>query len=349
MEQNKHIAIVGAGLSGLTLAYLLYQENISFTILEASPRIGGRIQTMKGINGTPLELGATWFSDSHSYLNALLNELDLEKFIQYTEGKSIIQTHPSLPPEEFIVPNSESPSYRIADGTQSIINTLQAKIDEKQIILNSKIISIQESENKMILESSTGDKYTTDLVVLCIPPQIVHSSISFTPELETSITDLLPNVQTWMAGSIKFALEYSEAFWRKKGYSGMIFSQSGIVAEMYDHTNFDENRFGFTGFLNNGSKQYNHETRKSIVLDQLKQLLGEQAASPLSYHDKVWDDEFILDGNHIIGFPHENNGNQLLQKNYMNNKLFFSATESSIAYSGSVSYTHLTLPTKRIV
>jgi len=35
--------IIGGGLSGLYAAYLLYQENKSFVLLEARERVGGRI------------------------------------------------------------------------------------------------------------------------------------------------------------------------------------------------------------------------------------------------------------------------------------------------------------------
>ena len=65
MKQHERIIIVGSGLSGLTLAYLLAQKNIETTVLEASSRIGGRIQTIKGALETPLELGATRFSKEH--------------------------------------------------------------------------------------------------------------------------------------------------------------------------------------------------------------------------------------------------------------------------------------------
>ncbi len=45
MYSNKRIIIIGGGLNGLVLAYLLSKEHIHATILEASPRLGGRIQT----------------------------------------------------------------------------------------------------------------------------------------------------------------------------------------------------------------------------------------------------------------------------------------------------------------
>lgn len=73
--------------------------------------------------------------------------------------------------------------------------------------------------------------------------------IRMTPELPLATRDLLPTVQTWMGGSIKFALEYAAPFWRNKVNSGTLYSHIDIVIEMYDHTAVDEQRFGFTGFL----------------------------------------------------------------------------------------------------
>ena len=48
MNEKQRIVIIGGGLSGLTLAYLLTKRNIDFIILEASSRLGGRIQTVTG-------------------------------------------------------------------------------------------------------------------------------------------------------------------------------------------------------------------------------------------------------------------------------------------------------------
>lgn len=47
MGFHERIIIIGGGLTGLTLAYLLSKKNINATALEASPRLGGRIQTNK--------------------------------------------------------------------------------------------------------------------------------------------------------------------------------------------------------------------------------------------------------------------------------------------------------------
>ncbi|MEL6637600.1 MAG: NAD(P)/FAD-dependent oxidoreductase [Bacteroidota bacterium] len=334
MEQNKKITIIGGGLSGLTLAYLLHTKNISATILEASSRLGGRIQTVKGENGTPLELGATWFSDVHLNLVALLKRLGLEKFPQYAKGKSLFQTKSFEPPQEFYIPEAQTPSYRIAGGTQSLIDTLFENIKPEQIKLNRKVVSIKEIDGGLEVESENGETLTTDKVVLCLPPQLIGSQIEFSPRLPNEISTVLPSVQTWMAGSIKFVLEYSEPFWRENGYSGMLYSHAGIVTEMYDHTNYEENKFGFTGFLNSGTSVYTKAVRKELVLKQLAKLLGNSAATPLAYHEKVWTDEFILSGNQTINRPHQNNGHPTFQEPYMNGKLYFSGTETLLEFSG---------------
>lgn len=56
------------------LAYQLSKIKINATILEGSSRLGGRILTIKGKRGAPLELGATWFSCMHSNLLQLVDE-----------------------------------------------------------------------------------------------------------------------------------------------------------------------------------------------------------------------------------------------------------------------------------
>lgn len=334
MKKDNKIVIIGGGLSALTTAYYLSKHNIYPVIIEASSRLGGRIETVKGELETPLEIGATWFSGMHTHLFSLLDELEIDKYPQYSDGISLFQTKSFEPPQKFYVPESQTPSYRIVGGTQSLIDSLAQKINSDQIVLNSKVIEIEESGNQLIVRTENKDQFIADHVIISIPPQLAGTSISFAPHLPHDIQTLLPTVQTWMSGAIKFAIEYSEPFWRQEGFSGMLYSHAGIIVEMYDHTNFEENKFGFTGFLNGGSASYSQEVRKELALKQLADLLGEKALQPASYYDKVWTDEYILGGKQMITRPHQNNGHPLLQFGYLNDKLFFSNTETSPEFSG---------------
>ncbi len=329
--EDKYI-LVGGGLSGLTLAYELSKKGIRAKILEGSSRLGGRIQTQIGEKGTPLEMGATWLGEMHTNLMDLIDELGLKIYPQYSEGISLFETKSFEPPQKFFVPESEAPSYRIAGGTQMLTDTLAEKLSGNDIHLDTKVNAIKLSNDELELHTDK-DIFKADKVILCMPPELT-SGIVFSPGLPADLQALLPGVQTWMAGSIKFALEYEEPFWRHEGYSGMLFSHAGIVTEMYDHTNYEKSKFGFTGFLNPGTAAYSQEVRKENVLKQLQKLLGEKATQPVSYHDKVWKDEFIISGSQDIQRPHQNNGHPILQREYMEGRLFFSNTETAGEYSG---------------
>lgn len=334
MKDYPRVIIVGGGLSGLTLAYQLSKININAQILEASERLGGRINTIKGTLETPLELGATWFSEVHPNLLNLISDLNLSIYSQFSKGVSLFQTKSFEPAQKFHVPESDSPSYRLAGGTQILIETLLSKLPEENIYLNTKVVSVKEVSEAIQVETKDGQLFVADKIVICIPPQLISKTINFSPNLPGELIDLLPNVQTWMAGAIKFVIEYSSPFWRNLGYSGMLYSHAGIISEMYDHTNYEGNKFGFTGFLNGGASSYPSEIREEFVIKQLVELFGEGAEGRISYSDKVWTDEFILEGNPIIQRPHQNNGHYLLQQGYMNNKVIFASTETSEQYPG---------------
>ena len=51
---QKNILIIGAGLTGLLLAYKLKQQGVSVIILEARERLGGRIYTHLSDQNTPI-------------------------------------------------------------------------------------------------------------------------------------------------------------------------------------------------------------------------------------------------------------------------------------------------------
>lgn len=327
MKENGNVIILGGGLSGLSLAYYLRNKPFNVTILEASSRLGGRIHTVAGVLSTPLELGATWFSSMHPNLLKLVAELGLTIFPQFSEGVALFQTKSFEPPQKFFVPASEYPSYRLAGGTGQLIEALAKQLDTSSIHLNSEVTGIQEVKEGVVVETANGQTYRANRVVCCLPLPVMASKVKTTPELPLAVQDLLPTVQTWMGGSIKFAVEYATPFWRTNGYSGMLYSQADIVVEMYDHTTADGQRFGFTGFLNGGS--FTQEVRKELVLGQLGDLFGKEALKPTAYFDKVWNDEFIVAGNPVIHRPHQNNGHPLLQQSYLNGKLYFGGTETA--------------------
>jgi monoamine oxidase len=81
------VAILGAGLAGLTAAYRLFQAGIPCEIFEGSERTGGRVLTKTGFNEDAMfcELGGELVDTNHADLIALAGELHVE--IQELKGE----------------------------------------------------------------------------------------------------------------------------------------------------------------------------------------------------------------------------------------------------------------------
>lgn len=74
------VLIVGAGVAGLTAAYRLQQAGVPFELVEASPRVGGRLRSVRNPHGLPgmVELGGEFIDTRHTHVRALAAELGLE-------------------------------------------------------------------------------------------------------------------------------------------------------------------------------------------------------------------------------------------------------------------------------
>jgi len=66
----------------------------------------------------------------------------------------------------------------------------------------------------------------------------------------------------------------------------------------------------------------------------LSRAFGDDILRPVSYEDKIWNDEFVLNNDNIILNPHQNNEHPLLAQSYMNKKLYLAGTETSPEYGG---------------
>lgn len=72
------VIIIGAGFSGLAAAYQLKQKGIDCVVLESRNRIGGRVFSHQITNDLVIELGGEWVGNSHTRIQELCAELNLE-------------------------------------------------------------------------------------------------------------------------------------------------------------------------------------------------------------------------------------------------------------------------------
>ncbi|MEM7222633.1 MAG: NAD(P)/FAD-dependent oxidoreductase [Pseudomonadota bacterium] len=83
------VAVVGAGAAGIGAARTLREAGISFALLEASHRIGGRAYTEQAAPGQPFDLGCHW-----------LHSASLNPFVQIADELGFEYSKAGFPPME---------------------------------------------------------------------------------------------------------------------------------------------------------------------------------------------------------------------------------------------------------
>jgi monoamine oxidase len=90
-DDSARVVILGAGTAGLTCAYRLQQAGIHATILEAAPRVGGRMYSLQNFfpDDQVAELGGELIDTDHHAVRNLARELGLELLdLTYLDGSN---------------------------------------------------------------------------------------------------------------------------------------------------------------------------------------------------------------------------------------------------------------------
>ena len=331
---NTDIIILGAGLTGLTLAYNLKKHNINIVLLEGRERLGGRIFTKQNPNSPPMEMGATWISPQHTLLLDLLQELGVKTFEQKMGNTAIYEAFSTTPFQLVNLPMSNVPSFRVQQGTHQIIKKLSLNINHHNIFTSQDIKSIEKKGNAIMVTSDTHNFIGTK-VISTIPPLLFINTIHVNPSLPKSLIEIAQKTHTWMGDSIKIALAYREKFWEQEHLSGTIFSNVGPISEMYDHTDVEDSNYALKGFFNGAYFGITKEERLRLVLIQLEKYYGNRVYDYINYEEVVWKNEPYTTtqaSGYIL--PHQNNGNAVYQKGYLDNTLYFAGAETSPIHGG---------------
>lgn len=83
------VAVVGAGLAGLTAARRLQEAGRSVTVVEARDRVGGRTLN-HDLDGQVVEVGGQWIGPTQDRILALVDELGLQTFPTYDDGSNLL-------------------------------------------------------------------------------------------------------------------------------------------------------------------------------------------------------------------------------------------------------------------
>jgi monoamine oxidase len=276
--------IVGAGVSGLTTAYVLERQGLEIQVLESRTRLGGRTYSIDS-HGAKLDLGAAWIWPHHRNISRLINELGIQTFPQYEQGNILFET-----PTELHTYQKQDSNYpqRFHLGAQAISQTLAHKL-KTPIRINTRVTTLEENDDHITLRTHLSETLTAKKVVLALPPRVISNTLAFDPELSSSFTQHLRDTPTWMGGSAKALITYSSPFWRANNLSGFALSYAGPLGEIHDMSPHDAGCGVIMGFFTSPqSYGVDAQDRKQQVLKQLTRLFGNTATNALDYVDYAW-------------------------------------------------------------
>ncbi|MEO1451544.1 MAG: NAD(P)/FAD-dependent oxidoreductase, partial [Bacteroidota bacterium] len=312
----------------------LQGHGLQIALLEARPRLGGRIRTQYDETEAPLEMGATWLGKKHQHLVRLLEELELPIFPQRLGDHAVYEPISTSPPQLVVLPPNDEPSFRIAGGNSALIQALADRLGGIDVKLNYPVQALEASETGVKVVSDAGILHAQK-VVSTLPPRLFVEQIQTGPDLPQVVKALAQHTHTWMGESIKIALTFAEPFWREEGMSGTVFSSVGPVTELYDHSDVTDVRYALKGFLNGAYFSLDKAGRQELILNQLRRYFGARVDSFLSYAEAVWRHEpytFADYEGHIL--PHQHNGHPMFRQPFMDGRLFLAGSETAPQFPG---------------
>jgi len=292
-----HIAIIGAGLSGLCAAWLLARQGVrDVVLLEARDRTGGRIASVKvPTQKDCFDLGPTWFWPAYQReLQRVIDDLGLPYFAQFEQGDMLLEYANSTQPERTRAYVSTPVSMRLAGGMGALTDALSGTLEPERIHLGQTVRYLRALGACIELDSEDRTGHVTTWrakhVLLALPPRLAEHSITFEPTLPQTLAAQWRNTATWMAPHAKYLAVYDTPFWREQGLSGEARSACGPLGEIHDASvpGGSAALFGLFAIAAQGRKNVGEAVLRAHCRAQLGRLFGSPAATPRADIIKDW-------------------------------------------------------------
>lgn len=324
------VVIIGAGISGLTTAALLVETGLSVLVLEAAPRAGGRVKSLRDSDGRHLaDLGPSWVWPSFQPIAAdWLERLGLDTHDQFEDGEAIIEMEGRqtiqrpLPGQHGI--------QRIFGGPSAIVDALLSRLPDYAVVPDTPVRRVTQISGG--LEIATDDDLINARRLVVATPLRVALDIDWRPGLPADLTEAMESTPTWMATQAKAVALYDSPFWRDENLSGRIASQIGPLGEAHDISP-DGGKpgtiFGFVGWP--AEEREDEDLLLEEILYQLARCFGEDAEDTLHFAVEDWaKNPFICTDIDREEPPrHPEVGPDLLREPHADGRIVFSVAEAA--------------------
>ncbi|KAI8303595.1 putative FAD-dependent monooxygenase [Colletotrichum sp. SAR11_59] len=154
---NPHVLIVGAGLSGLTLAQILRKNNISFSIFERDSRADARAQ------GWAIALHAPMLAEISASMPADLGPIEQTNHLGPLDHI----------PAQFVFYDVSKPDWRVGvtdDESGKIVRANRQRLrvwllQHLHVQYNQRLVRVEERDDKVVAHFEDGSSETGDILV----------------------------------------------------------------------------------------------------------------------------------------------------------------------------------------
>ncbi|MFF8649631.1 flavin monoamine oxidase family protein [Streptomyces griseoluteus] len=189
---------------------------------------------------------------------------------------------------------------RFVETTQEIANRLAEKLGDR-VVLDTRVRRISQDDDGVMVHTDSAVISAKHVIVTAAPEH--RSYIEFLPALPEKTQGL---TRTWPMGRLSKAfVAYDRPFWRAEGLSGEAVMDTGTAFITFDVS--PDNGPGVLMVFCTPSvyDNFDPETRRSRVVQQMVDLYGPQASTPIDYVDHCWGTEpFAPGGPHPAAGPY---------------------------------------------
>jgi monoamine oxidase len=234
-SQVSKIAIIGGGISGLTLAYRLSQHGVPTQVFEGSPRLGGRVSTFRSFNNQNMfiDRGGEFVDTGHLELIQLCKELGvgitplktqntyLAEDLYLAEGK-VYSEQQMVTAFKPLASKILKDQELLKDGDSLSIPTFDHPLSK-----NPKLINLDKTSLAQYLEQAGIDRWARDLVA-----SAYLAEYGLDPEYQSSLNLLTLIDPHTQSGRLKMYGDSDEAF-RIQGGSDTLVKALGKKLESH--------------------------------------------------------------------------------------------------------------------
>ncbi|MBB3214483.1 integrase [Herbaspirillum sp. Sphag1AN] len=188
------------------------------------------------------------------------------------------------------------------DGPADLCRKIAASIGPDRILLNTPVRSINVGDGHVDVEAkSTYGRYRA---VLCAVPPPAVRKIQFSPPRSTSRERLLQALP--MGRVIKIQVVYQRPYWRERGFSGQVMSNSYPLSYTIDNSPADGQRGVLAAFVcTSKAKQFMdaRTDRRAIVAAAINQMFGCNFPAPEEVLVEDWAANEWIGGSYGAYFP----------------------------------------------